>query len=51
MGDLHVRLQLWTPDSFSEEETVLLRRLGEVQQVPAPRPKGLWSKLKESLGA
>ena len=51
MGDLHVRLQLWTPDTFSEEETVLLRRLGEVQQVPAPRPKGLWSKLKESLGA
>jgi len=51
MGDMHVRLQLWTPDSFSEEETVLLRRLAEVQQVPAPRPKGLWSKLKESLGA
>jgi molecular chaperone DnaJ len=51
MGDLHVRLQLWTPESFSHEETVLLRQLGELQQVPAPRPKGLWSKLKESLGA
>ena len=51
MGDMHVRLQLWTPDSFSEEETVLLRRLREVQKVPDPRPKGLWSKLKESLGA
>jgi molecular chaperone DnaJ len=51
MGDLHVRLQLWTPDSFSDAETSLLRQLGELQQVPAPRPKGLWSKLKESLGA
>jgi molecular chaperone DnaJ len=51
MGDLHVRLQLWTPESFSEEETILLRRLGDLHQVPAPRPKGLWSKLKESLGA
>ncbi|MDP9206057.1 MAG: molecular chaperone DnaJ [Gemmatimonadota bacterium] len=51
MGDLHVRLQLWTPDNFSDEEAALLRRLGEIQQVPAPRPKGLWSKLKESLGA
>jgi molecular chaperone DnaJ len=51
MGDLHVRLQLWTPESFSPEETALLRQLGELQQVPAPRPKGLWSKLKESLGA
>jgi molecular chaperone DnaJ len=51
MGDLHVRLQLWTPDNLSGEESDLIRRLGEVQAVPAPRPKGLWSKLKESLGA
>jgi molecular chaperone DnaJ len=51
MGDLHVRLQLWTPDNLSAEESELIRQLSEVQQVPAPRPKGLWSKLKESLGA
>jgi molecular chaperone DnaJ len=51
MGDLHVRLQLWTPDTVSEEEERLIRRLGELQQVPEGRPKGLWSKLKESLGA
>ena len=50
-GDLHVRLQLWTPDTLSDEEVALVRRLGEVQQVPAARPKGLWSKLRESLGA
>ncbi len=51
MGDLHVRLQLWTPDNLTDEESALIRRLGEMQEVPAPRPKGLWSKLKESLGA
>ena len=51
MGDLHVRLQLWTPDNLSTEEAALVKRLGEIQDVPAPRPKGLWSKLKESLGA
>ena len=51
MGDLHVRLQLWTPDNLTAEESTLIRQLGEMQQVPAPRPKGLWSKLKESLGA
>ncbi len=51
MGDLHVRLQLWTPDNLSAEESEFIRQLSEVQQVPAPRPKGLWSKLKESLGA
>jgi molecular chaperone DnaJ len=50
-GDLHVRLQLWTPENLSEEESVIVQRLGELQQVPAPRPKGLWSKIRESLGA
>jgi molecular chaperone DnaJ len=50
-GDLHVRLQMWTPDTFSDEESELIRRLGEIQKVPAGRPKGLWSKLRESLGA
>jgi molecular chaperone DnaJ len=51
IGDLHVRLQLWTPDAYSDEESALLRRLAEIQKVPESRPKGLWSKLKESLGA
>jgi molecular chaperone DnaJ len=50
-GDLHVRLQMWTPDSLTEEEATLIRRLGEIQSVPEHRSKGLWSKLKESLGA
>jgi molecular chaperone DnaJ len=51
LGDLHVRLQLWTPDSVSDEEGALIKRLMEVQTVPANRPKGLWSKIRESLGA
>jgi molecular chaperone DnaJ len=50
-GDLHVRLQMWTPDTYSDEESALIRRLLEIQKVPESRPKGLWSKLKESLGA
>jgi molecular chaperone DnaJ len=50
-GDLHVRLQMWTPDSLSDEEVALVRRLGEVQTVPPARAKGLWSKIRESLGA
>jgi molecular chaperone DnaJ len=50
-GDLHVRLQLWTPDNLGGEESELIRRLSEVQKVPEPRPKGLWSKIRESLGA
>lgn len=51
VGDLHVRLQLWTPDRLSAEEETLLKRLLELQSAPPERAKGLWSKIKESLGA
>jgi molecular chaperone DnaJ len=51
-GDLHVRLQLWTPESMQDEEVKLIRRLAEIRpKAPAKREKGFWSKVKESLGA
>lgn len=51
-GDLHVRLQLWTPEMLTEEESGLLRRLHEIRPTAPPkRDGGLWSKIKESLGA
>ena len=51
-GDLHIRVQLWTPDKLSDEEERLINRLGEIQRsVPADRGKGLWAKMKEALGA
>src|SRR5687768_6596148 len=52
VGDLHVRLQLHTPQTLIEEEERLIKRLGEIQVAPLQRrPKGFWSKVKESLGA
>lgn len=52
VGDLHVRLQLYTPEDLTSEEETLIKRLGEIQVAPAERrPKGFWSKVKESLGA
>ena len=53
VGDLHVRVQLWTPDSVSREEEELLNRLATLQSaVPEQaRSKGFWSKMKEALGA
>lgn len=52
VGDLHVRLQLYTPEELAVEEETLIKRLGEIQFAPAERrPKGFWSKVKESLGA
>jgi molecular chaperone DnaJ len=53
VGDLHVRVQLWTPDRVSREEEALLRELMTHQQAPPEqaRSKGFWSKMKEALGA
>ena len=52
-GDLHVRVQLWTPDRLTDDEQTLIERLGEVQKsVPLDsRGKGFWAKMKEALGA
>ena len=51
-GDLHVRVQLWTPEKLAPEEEELIRKLHEVQQsVPTDRGKGFWAKMKEALGA
>jgi len=54
VGDLHVRVQLWTParDTLTPEEEELLRRLDKVQRrLPERHEKGFWAKLKEALGA
>jgi len=52
VGDLHVRLQLFTPEELTAEEESIIKRLGELQTAPAQRrSKGFWSKIKESLGA
>jgi molecular chaperone DnaJ len=53
VGDLHVRVQLWTPDKVSREEEALLREMMLHQQTPPEhaRSKGFWSKMKEALGA
>jgi len=52
-GDLHVRVQLWTPDRLTDEERSLIEQLHEVQKsVPLDsRGKGFWAKMKEALGA
>lgn len=52
VGDLHVRVQLWTPDSVSGEEKELLEKLATFEKnPPASRDKGFWAKMREALGA
>jgi molecular chaperone DnaJ len=51
-GDLHVRVQLWTPQSFTPEQEALLVQLQSTEGAPpARRSKGFWSRMKEALGA
>ncbi|HEX9565428.1 MAG TPA: molecular chaperone DnaJ [Gemmatimonadaceae bacterium] len=54
-GDLHVRVQLWTPstEAMSAEEQQLIERLGELSGAPPQqaREKGFWTRMREALGA
>jgi len=52
-GDLHVRVQLWTPDRMDDEVRGLVERLAVLQPaVPEDtHGKGFWAKMKEALGA
>lgn len=53
VGDLHVRVQLWTPDKLSPREEQLVRELATAgERAPQQKHhKGLWDKMKEALGA
>ena len=53
VGDLHVRVQLWTPDSVGAEEEALLKQLAAFERLPTAeqRDKGFWAKMKEALRA
>ena len=52
VGDLHVRVQLWTPDTVSPEEETILKQLATFERrPPESREKGFWAKMRERLGA
>src|SRR5690242_5820599 len=51
-GDMQVRVQMWTPQSLTNEQEALVKQLAGLETVPpVPREKGFWSKVKEALGA
>lgn len=51
VGDLQVRIHVWTPESLTPEMEELFRRLSDVEGEPPSQSRGFWSKLKEALGA
>lgn len=51
-GDVHVRVQLWTPERLTEKEEQIIRELARVQKsVPVDRGKSFWSRMRDALGA
>lgn len=51
-GDMHVRVQLWTPEPGSEERA-LIEKLAKLQKEPPAKrehERGFWQRMKEGLG-
>ena len=52
VGDMHVKVQLWTPQSVHADEEAAIKQLSKFQAAAPPqREKSIWSKMKEALGA
>jgi molecular chaperone DnaJ len=51
VGDLLIRVHVWTPEKLTPEQERLLRELATVEGDPPKREAGFWSRLKEALGA
>ena len=50
VGDLHVRVQVWTPQDLSRDEERLIEQLQAIQpKPPDQREKGFWTKMKEAI--
>ncbi len=51
VGDLLIRVHVWTPEKLNAEQERLFRQLAVVEGDPPKREAGFWSKLREALGA
>ncbi len=49
-GDLHVRVQVWTPTDLGREEEQLIEKLQELRpHAPEKREKGFWARMKDAI--
>jgi molecular chaperone DnaJ len=51
VGDLLIRVHVWTPEKLTPEQERLFRQLADIEGDPPKREAGFWSKLREALGA
>jgi molecular chaperone DnaJ len=51
VGDLLIRVHVWTPEKLTPEQERLFQQLATIEGDPPKREAGFWSKLREALGA
>lgn len=51
VGDVQVRVHIWTPDDLNDEQRRLFTELAAHEGEGPSRKGGFWNKLKEALGA
>jgi len=49
-GDLHIRINVWTPERLTPEQERIFRELAAHEGEPPSREKGFWSRIREALG-
>ena len=56
LGDMIVRVVVWTPTSLTPEQEALLRKLAKIEaaapaEVDMDEDRGFWSRVREAFGA
>lgn len=52
-GDLHVRVQVWTPTKLTDDQERLFHQLAEIESAPPTDEgagRGFWHKIRDALG-
>ncbi|MBI3082635.1 MAG: molecular chaperone DnaJ, partial [Gemmatimonadetes bacterium] len=52
-GNLHVRIQVWTPQRLNPEQKELFDRMAEIESKPQGDSVGrrFWNRIRDALGA
>jgi molecular chaperone DnaJ len=49
-GDLHVRINVWTPERLTAEQERIFRELATHEGEPPSHDKSFWSRIREAIG-
>lgn len=49
-GDLHVRINVWTPERLSAEQERLFRELAKLEGEPPSHDRSFWDRIREAIG-